>query len=241
MILPVIGAAATGAAAGAFAWAVRGRSSSLLAPSVWKGPRSRRAIALTFDDGPSESTPRVLELLAAHNARATFFMCGANVTRLPGIARQAANDGHEIGNHSYSHSRFDFRAREFMRVDIDDAQQAISAACGVTPTLFRAPYGVRWFGLGAVQRELGLTGVMWSTIGRDWKLPPEQVAKRLLSAASNGAIFCLHDGREKLENPDVSATVGALATLLPELRQKGFELVTVSELLKLRSLPVAAR
>jgi peptidoglycan-N-acetylglucosamine deacetylase len=228
MLLPVIGATA-----GALAWAVRGKSSSLLAPSVWKGPRSGRAIALTFDDGPSESTPRILELLAAHNARATFFMCGANAARLPAIARQVAAAGHEIGNHSFCHSRFDFRAREFMRVDIDDAQQAIAAAAGVTPSLFRAPYGVRWFGLGAVQRELGLTGVMWSVIGLDWKLPPERVSKRLLAAASNGAIFCLHDGREKLQDPDVSATTGALTTLLPALRTKGFDLVTVSELLNI--------
>ena len=227
MLLPVIGAVG-----GVLAWAVRGKSSSLLAPSVWKGPRSRRAIALTFDDGPSESTPRVLELLAAYDARATFFMCGANVARLPAIARQAAAAGHEIANHGYSHSRFDFRAREFMRADIDNAQRAIPAACGVTPTLFRAPYGVRWFGLGAAQREFGLTGVMWSAIGLDWKLPPEGVAKRLLGAAWNGAIFCLHDGREKLENPDVSATTGALTALLPGLRKRGFELVTVSELLR---------
>ena len=227
MLLPVVGAAAC-----VVAWAVRGKSSSLLAPSVWKGPRSRRAIALTFDDGPSESTPRILELLADHNARATFFMCGANAARLPAIARLAAEAGHEIGNHSYHHSRFDFRAREFMHVDMEDAQRAIAAAAGVTPVLFRAPYGVRWFGLGAVQRELGLTGVMWIAIGLDWKLPPEKVAKRLLASARNGAIFCLHDGREKVENPDVKSTLGALAILLPALRKKGFDLVTVTELLR---------
>ena len=232
MLLPVIGAT-VGAGACVLAWAVRGKSSSLLAPSVWKGPRSGRAIALTFDDGPSESTPRILELLAVHNARATFFMCGANAARLPSIARQVAAAGHEIGNHGFCHSRFDFRAREFMRVDLNDAQQAIAAATGVTPALFRAPYGVRWFGLGAVQRELGLTGVMWSAIGLDWKLTPYLVSKRLLAAASNGAIFCLHDGREKLRNPDVSATTGALATLLPALRAKGFELVSVGELLNI--------
>ena len=233
MLLPVLGAAAASAGAvSVFAWAARGKSSSLFAPSVWRGPRSRHAIALTFDDGPSESTPRILELLAAHSTRATFFMCGANVARLPAIARAAAAAGHEIANHSYSHSRFDFRARQFMRVDIGDAQQAISAACGVTPTLFRAPYGVRWFGLGEVQRELGLTGVMWSAIGLDWKLPPDGVTKRLIAAARNGAIFCLHDGREKVVNPDVSCTTTALAALLPALRKKGFDLVTVSELLK---------
>ncbi len=224
-------AAAGVVAAGGMGWAVRGRSASLLAPSVWKGPRSRRAIALTFDDGPSESTPAVLELLAANHAKATFFMCGANVERLPAVARQVAEAGHEVANHSYSHSRLDFRPRQFMRIDLEDAQNAIASATGVTPKLFRAPYGVRWFGLGEVQKELGLQGVMWSAIGLDWKLTGPEVSKRLAAAAANGAIFCLHDGREKQASPDVSSTTGALATLLPELRERGFQLVTVSELL----------
>ena len=227
LLTPVVGALA----GGAMAWAVRGKSSSLLAPSVWKGPRKRRAIALTFDDGPSESTPAILELLAANNAKATFFLCGKNAERLPRIARQVVDAGHEVGNHSYGHSRFDFRPRQFMSVDLQDAQLAIAAACGETPRLFRAPYGVRWFGLGEVQKELGLRGVMWTAIGLDWKLPPEKVARRLQAAAANGAIFCLHDGREIAANPDVSATIGALRILLPQLRQKGFELVTVSDLL----------
>src|SRR4051812_34693810 len=85
------------------AWAVRGRSSSLLAPSVWRGPAHRRAIALTFDDGPSEATPRLLAILAAHNVRATFFLCGANVRRLPEIARAIRRAGHELGNHTDTH------------------------------------------------------------------------------------------------------------------------------------------
>src|SRR5262245_32806018 len=92
------------AAAGAgMAWAVRSPRSSLLAPSVYRGDGSRRSIALTFDDGPSESTPRVLEILAKHGARVTFFQCGINAKRLPAVARQVISEGHEIGNHSYSH------------------------------------------------------------------------------------------------------------------------------------------
>ena len=98
-------AAAAGAcaAAGFMAWAVRGRASSVFGPSVWRGARGRRAIALTFDDGPSEGTPRILELLALHKVPATFFQCGANVERLPAIARAVRDAGHEIGNHSHSH------------------------------------------------------------------------------------------------------------------------------------------
>src|SRR5437660_11977615 len=97
------------AAASAFlAWAVRGRSASIFGPSVWRGPRGERSIALTFDDGPSEGTGRILEILDRHRIPATFFQCGANVARLPAMAREAAQN-HEIGNHSYTHPLFCLR------------------------------------------------------------------------------------------------------------------------------------
>jgi peptidoglycan-N-acetylglucosamine deacetylase len=94
------------AASAAMAYAVRGRSATLLADSVYHGARSRPAIALTFDDGPSESTPQLLELLYHLGVQATFFQCGANVRRLPAIARQVLAAGHEIGNHSDTHPYF---------------------------------------------------------------------------------------------------------------------------------------
>src|SRR5215472_3040915 len=101
-------------AGGLMAYGVRGRSATLFAPSVYRGPASRRSIALTFDDGPSESTPELLRLLAEHNVLATFFECGASVERLPEIAREVAGRGHEVGNHSYSHPRFYFRSTAFI-------------------------------------------------------------------------------------------------------------------------------
>src|SRR5580698_2203723 len=157
MLETVIGA--TGAVLGGgglMSYAVRGRSSRVFAPSVYHGVRSKPALALTFDDGPSESTPALLEILAEHSVRATFFMCGKNVRRLPQIARQVA---------------------------------------GRTPTLFRAPYGVRWPGLKSAQRRVSLLGVMWTVIGRDWRWPSHRISRLLLRRALNGAILCLHDGR----------------------------------------------
>src|SRR5690349_8579547 len=100
-----IGAAAVAAGAGFMGYAVRGRSSTVFGPSVYRGDRNHRALALTFDDGPSESTPALLEILARQRVRATFFMCGQNVRRLPDIAREVADRGHEIGNHTDSHPR----------------------------------------------------------------------------------------------------------------------------------------
>ena len=106
------------------AYAVRGPSSTLLAPSVYRGSASQRAVALTFDDGPSESTPALLDLLEKLQVTGTFFQCGANVQRLPQIARQVVERGHELGNHSHTHPRFYFRSREFIGAELAQAQDA---------------------------------------------------------------------------------------------------------------------
>jgi peptidoglycan-N-acetylglucosamine deacetylase len=217
------------AVAGA-AWAVRGRSSTAFAPSIWRGPRDRRAIALTFDDGPSESTPALLEFLARHSVPATFFQCGANIARLPQIARAAFDAGHEIGNHTDSHPLFCFRSPAFMRLELDRGQRAIEAAMGMRPTLFRAPYGVRWPGLRSAQAQFGLTGVMWTVIGYDWNLAAEGIVRRISGSVSNGAIICLHDGRELRANPDIRNTIRAVEQLIPMLLDRGYRFETVSRL-----------
>lgn len=227
----LIGVAGLAAGAAFLMWAVRGRASSAFGPSVYKGCSSRPAIALTFDDGPSESTPQVLDLLAHYRAKATFFQCGWNVERLPTIAREVARQGHEIGNHGYSHTPLYLRSPRFIRTELTRAQDAIVAATGTTPLLFRPPFGVRWFGLRKVQRQLGLMGVMWTAIGLDWKLPGGAVVERLLRHAAQGAILCLHDGRLTQPQPDIRETVEALRRLLPELRARGFHFETVSQIL----------
>jgi peptidoglycan/xylan/chitin deacetylase (PgdA/CDA1 family) len=219
------------AAAGVMAYAVRGRSSSLFAPSVYKGVRGRRAVALTFDDGPSEATPEFLDLLAAYHAKATFFQCGVNVRRLPRVARQISEAGHEIGNHSDTHPYLHFKSPAFIYRELAAAQQSIYDACGTRPRFFRAPFGVRWFGLHRAQRDLGLLGVMWTVIGVDWKVPETRILQHVLRGARNGAILCLHDGRQLVARPDVRATLGALRQLLPILIDRGFHFEKVSEIL----------
>src|SRR5690242_13415690 len=146
------------------AYGVRGRSATLFAPSVYRGPASRRSVALTFDDGPSESTPELLGLLAQHDVPATFFQCGANVERLPEVARQVAGSGHEVGNHSHTHPRFYFRTPAFIQEELIRAQEVIGTVTGVSPVLFRSPFGVRWPGMRSAQRRLNLLGVMWTVI-----------------------------------------------------------------------------
>jgi peptidoglycan/xylan/chitin deacetylase (PgdA/CDA1 family) len=219
------------AGAAAMAYAVRGRSSTVFGPSVYRGSRERRAVALTFDDGPSESTRYLLDLLEEHHVPATFFQCGANVERLPTIARAVHRAGHQIGNHSYTHSAFYLRSPEFIEGELRQAQQAIFDATGYRPCLMRAPFGARWFGLRRAQHRLNLLGVMWTIIGYDWRLRADSIVARIARRAGNGDIICLHDGRELRHNPDIRETVEAVRRLIPMLRLRGYEFETVSQLL----------
>jgi peptidoglycan/xylan/chitin deacetylase (PgdA/CDA1 family) len=203
----------------------------VFAESVWHGPRDRRAVALTFDDGPSEATPAILEILAKHKVAATFFQVGANVERLPGVANAVQQAGHEIGNHSYSHPMFCFRGERFMAEELRRAQHSIETCTGARPRWFRAPFGVRWPGLGAAQRACGLTGVTWTVIGYDWKLEANAVVGRICGRVCNGAILCLHDGRELRAKPDAGSTVQAVSLLVPRLLDQGYQFETVSRLI----------
>jgi peptidoglycan/xylan/chitin deacetylase (PgdA/CDA1 family) len=219
------------AACALMAYAVRGRSSTLLAPSVYRGASQRRSIALTFDDGPSEGTSQLLEILNQYQTPATFFACGMNVNRLPSVVQAAAAAGHEIGNHSYSHPALYLRSRRFITEELSATQSIIAETTGKAPTLFRAPYGARWFGLREAQSQLNLLGVMWTVLGQDWKLPANQIVSRILARVGNGGIICLHDGRGVDANPDIDETLEAVKRLIPELQSRGFAFETVSQLL----------
>jgi peptidoglycan/xylan/chitin deacetylase (PgdA/CDA1 family) len=228
--LATSGIAAAGGAA-LLAWAVRGRTAAVFGPSEWRGPRDRAVVALTFDDGPSEGTPAILDVLGRYGVPATFFQVGANVDRVPQIARAVRDAGHEIGNHSYSHSLLCFRSARFMENDLRRAQETIARHTGSEPAWFRAPFGVRWFGLRAAQSRLGLGGVMWTVIGYDWSLGAEEVVDRILRRISKGAILCLHDGRELQARPDTGVTLEAVRRLVPKLLDQGYRFETISRLL----------
>ena len=195
---------------------------------------------MTFDDGPSPDSLKLLDYLEQQNIPATFFQCGVNVLRHPDIARQVYAAGHEIGNHTYSHPRLcprlgrqvNWHSPSFIDWQFSRAQQIIEAEVGVRPRLLRAPYGLRWFGFRKVQRRLGMLGVMWTVIGRDWELASGAIAERVIERASPGGIICLHDGRDIQANPDVSEMISALKTIVPELRDRGYRFETVSELLQ---------
>jgi peptidoglycan-N-acetylglucosamine deacetylase len=189
-------------------------------------------IALTFDDGPNQKlTPRLLDLLAQHHIHATFFVVGENAAEYPEILQRAVREGHEIGNHSWSHPNFAKMSEESVRSQVKRTEAAIVSATGTRPTLLRPPYGSittrqkRW-----LHDELGYEIILWDVDPLDWKNPdPSVVANRILKETRSGSIVLSHDIHAQ--------TIEAMPQTLRELEEKGFKFVTVSELLKI-STPV---
>ena len=215
--------------AAALGHAITNTGSQWLGPTLVEGRSSDNKIALTFDDGPGEETPAILDLLRQAGVRATFFLCGHNVERFPDHARRIAAEGHEIGNHTYSHPYFPGRTPGKIAYEIERAQQVIASHTGHRPTLFRPPYGLRWFGLFPILAEKHMTAVMWSVNGKDWKLPASRIADRVLQGAQPGSVILLHDGVPPRESGDRKTTVEALEKILPSLPQQ-YEPATVSEM-----------
>ena len=234
----IVSAAAGGGLVGTLAYGVKGLSAQVFGPSIYRGPGRRKSVALTFDDGPSEGTLPLIEYLAKEHVRGTFFQCGMNVLRLPAIARAVYSAGHEIGNHTFSHIRLcprfgrklDAKSPAVILQEFAQTQEVIHFEMGATPTLLRAPYGLRWYGLRAAQKQLSLLGVMWTVIGHDWEWPAAKVASLVLRKASAGGIVCLHDGRDIQPNPDVSEMLAAVKEIVPRLKDQGYSFETVSEI-----------
>ena len=210
-------------------YAVAAPGSQVLGKSLVRGPLGSGKLALTFDDGPGEETPAILDLLRQAGIRATFFLCGQNVERYPDLARRIAEEGHEIGNHTYAHPRLLGRTPGRIAWEIERAQRIIARRTGRTPTLFRPPYGLRWFGLFPVLRRNGLTSVMWSVNSLDWKLSREQVVTRVLREEQPGAIILFHDGVPPRKSGNRRVTVEALRDILHATPGR-YQCVPVSEL-----------
>ena len=224
-------------AAGFVAYAAACPRARVWAPGFHRGPREGSGLALTFDDGPSNETPRFLDLLAEHDVRATFFVCGANVERRPNLARQIVESGHEIANHTQNHPCLLGLSAGRIWEEVVRAQDAIEDATGVSPALFRPPFGIRAPGLRPVLEDLGLLSVHWTVIGNDWKWPANRIAARVLEGASPGGVLCLHDGHGARPVADRQETLDALGQTLPILLHRGYEIVTAGDMaamLKLR-------
>jgi peptidoglycan-N-acetylglucosamine deacetylase len=185
-------------------------------------------IAMTFDDGPSAAlTPKLLDLLAAHHIKATFFVIGENVAEHPEIVARAAREGHEIASHSWSHPNLGKMSQEGVRSQLQRTDDAIKNAIGKSPTLMRPPYGSiterekRW-----IHDEFGYDIILWDVDPLDWKRPgPAVVRNRILKETRPGSIVLSHDIHP--------GTIEAMPATFDELEAKGFKFVTVSELLNM--------
>jgi len=216
--------ALTAAVVGVLAYGLGAPEATLLGPAIIR-QAGRGEVALTFDDGPSPYTARVLDVLKKNRVRATFFLCGANAERYPELVRRIRAEGHQIGNHTYSHPYLYLMSEARIAAEIDRTQDVLEKITGARPTLFRPPFGVRWFSLWGVLRERGLTMVLWSDRGYDGRLNAEGIAKATLEQLTPGAIILLHDGFETHAASDVdrAATVRALPAIISGVRKAGYQ------------------
>src|SRR5215510_501442 len=230
-IVPLIGSGLLVAAGAAVYYATYGVRSQWLGRTAWHGRRDTNAIALTFDDGPSRDTEQVLDLLAEHNVTASFFMIGREVESFPGIAQRVFAEGHEIGNHSYSHPIYLYQRACRTHEELEHTQTVISATIGIRPRFARPPCGVRTLAYFAATRSLGLRTVQWDVAGFDWKQrSARQIAQAVLRRVRAGSIVLLHDGDSEGKH-DRRETVAALPLIIEGLRDKALHIAPLNELL----------
>ncbi|MET9089514.1 polysaccharide deacetylase family protein [Streptomyces sp. NPDC004237] len=181
-------------------------------------------IALTFDDGPDHlSTPHFLRLLDARGVRATFFLLGSMLVRSPGLAREMTDAGHEIAVHGWHHRPLLLRGPRATYEDLARARDAVAAATGHPPTLFRPPYGVMTTSAHLAGRRLGLTPVLWTCWGEDWRrrATPRSVYDTVLRDLRGGGTILLHDSDCTSATGSWRTTLTALPRILDACQEGG--------------------
>lgn len=206
---------------------------------VWEVPTDEKLIALTFDDGPDATTTlQILDLLAKYDAKATFFVVGRRAERFPDVVKREALEGHEIANHTYTHMYFNRKvSASAIAGELEKTSNTLTELTGQKCRWFRPPGGFYNDTVVRVAKERGYTLILWSwhQDTRDWISPGVgKIVRKVLNNARNGDIVLLHD-----HVSGANQTVAALGQILPELRDRGYRMVTVSELLRhKRSQPV---
>nr|WP_229725520.1 polysaccharide deacetylase family protein [Paenibacillus abyssi] len=198
---------------------------------VWEVPTDEKLIALTFDDGPdSMDTPAILDLLGQYNAKATFFVVGKRVEKYPELVKREIVEGHEIANHTYNHMYFNKGVNaEKIQEEIKKAERLIFNITGQKPSLFRPPGGFynEMVVSASIKSDYQIVMWSWHQDTRDWSTPGvNAIVNKVLKNARNGDIILFHDYVE-----GQTQTIEALEQILPELKNRGFQFVTVSELL----------
>lgn len=185
-----------------------------------------RLVALTFDDGPhGKLTPRILDILARYGAKGTFFVLGQNASRFPGVLQRAAAEGHEIGNHTWSHAKLTSCGREKLLSEMSRTRDAVIRATGQAPAVMRPPYGaINAATIQTIYSAYGTPAILWDVDTNDWRKPGVQtVVNRAVNGARSGSIILVHDIH--------ASTAEAIEGIVQGLQARGFRLVTVSELI----------
>lgn len=222
---------ATFLALGSAAWyGAKSRTFQVFGELTWRVETNRRLVALTFDDGPHPAgVSRLLPMLRQNGVRATFFVTGAELERRPWVGAQLVDEGHELGNHSYSHARMVFKSQAFIASEVDRTDALIRSAGQTGAINFRPPYGVKGIGLPYYLARTGRRTIMWDLEpDSDTAIASssEAIAAHVIERAGPGSIVLLH-----VMYPRRRPSLEAVPAIIEGLRSKGFEFVTVSELL----------
>lgn len=187
-----------------------------------------KLLALTFDDGPHpEKTEKVLNILDLYNIKATFFVVGQNAERYPEIVQRCVKEGHEIGNHTYTHRYLNKLSSIQVEEEIRKNSKLLEALTGTKCRLFRPPGGIFDSGSSAIATKAGMKTVIWNVDTKDWAgESTESIFKNVAENAGNGAIILFHD-----YTGNKSHTLEALTRVIPYLLDEGYSFVTVSELI----------
>ncbi|MEV5846671.1 polysaccharide deacetylase family protein [Streptomyces sp. NPDC051985] len=187
--------------------------------------RKAKCVALSFDGGPSPTTPALLDILKQDGLHATFFVQGrGHIAKYPGILRRIAAGGHEIGNHTWTHPRLTDLDEAGARHELQRTQDAIERITGERPVLMRPPEGRTNRKVAKICKELGLAQVLWSVTAKDYETTDSAlITKRVLDQTHRDGIILLHDLHK--------GTVPAVPGIIKALEQRGYTLVTVSQLL----------
>jgi peptidoglycan/xylan/chitin deacetylase (PgdA/CDA1 family) len=219
---------------GILAFGVFERRSPIFGPVFWKGKAGGNRVALTFDDGPNEPfTSQILDILKERRVRATFFVTGSNCRKFPRALKRLAKDGHEIGNHTWTHEVLPLKSPSRIEEEIRKTSDIIEKHTGGRPGLFRAPHGWRNPWTNAISRRCGCIPVGWTLGVWDTDRPgAEAIARRTLKGVRDGCIILLHDGRGVEAGPDSSQLVEALPVIIDEIHRRGFRMVALSQMME---------
>jgi len=202
--------------------------------TVWAGAPTEKAVALTFDDGPSSTyTLQIIALLKLYQAHGTFFVMGYKVEKYPWLVLSLLKNGNEVGNHSFSHPRMIKEDQLSRERQLERTTLALDLlGCPQSPRLFRPPYSACDDRLKAYLAHTHRCLVLWSIDSGDWRgLAAPTIVHNVLSRVRNGSIIIFHDSDENAQK-DRNPTVEALRIILPALQAAGYRMVTISELLQ---------